>query len=456
MQLKDKLHYIQPVPLSDKDLINKLRRSTVGKIYFSYLKRINFCRSLAIKAWRFYYPIYVEYHELRHVKRHVELFYTNYPLVPLSQISNKKINNADTWDLFDAEIINTPPPIVFPLKDKIFLKSPHDRYIFPKIFVTTIYSATLTGGTNLIRSNGQYICHDLYDFVKDYTSEELHGRTVINSKKKVHWRVNDLNPESISFAATFVDALASNYAHWMTEVLPRISVFCSDDRFNDVPLVVNDGLHSNIMDSLFAVTGNQRKIIVLPIGRMLEVGCLYTISPTGYVPFEPRRSKYSGQSHGLFSAYAFKQLRIKFQDVVTPNGLLDGSKRKIYIRRNSHGRNIVNAHQIELLLLGRGFEIIEPETLTLNEQISIFSNAEIIVGCSGAAMANIIFCQSDAHIVILIPKIKKTCYWYWQNIACANNNSVVYVMGQTQQGMIGGIHSDFKVDPHDLLSAVNV
>ena len=53
----------------------------------------------------------------------------------------------------------------------------------PHIYVTTINDGMLYGGTNLVLTNDEVIYHDLYDFKCDYTSEELHGRTIIDIKK---------------------------------------------------------------------------------------------------------------------------------------------------------------------------------------------------------------------------------------------------------------------------------
>ncbi len=86
-------------------------------------------------------------------------------------------------------------------------------------------------------------------------------------------------------------------------------MFCMDKRFEGVPVIVNDGLHQNIMESLLLVTGVDREIITLPIGRALVVDKLYLTSVAGYVPFERRKNKLTNHSHGMFSPRAFETLR---------------------------------------------------------------------------------------------------------------------------------------------------
>ena len=441
------LRRIAPAPPSDKDALSWVRESLFGRLYLKYLERFRTLRPIVQWLWRKGYPIYAKYSPLRLLRAKV------LTLVKLSVQAARSPEGV--WRLAKAETVETPHPAVFPAKDQDYLTAPHDRYVFPDIFVTTVRDAVVTGETNLILTGEEALCHDLYDFPRDYTSEELHGRTVINLKTScVRWLVNDASPESVPVAAAFVDACALNYAHWMTEVLPRICLFCSEDRFRDVPIVVNDGLHQNLMASLFVVTAPGRTIITLPAGRALRVERLFVVSPTGYVPFERRTNKLSGHSHGVFSPHAFRVLRERVKAWMPEAEEGSSSPQNIYLRRNSGIRKVINGSEIERLLAERGFAVVEPEHLTFAQQVKLFANADMVVGGSGAALANLVFCPPDTLIVVLISKFPDIPYWYWQNIACANGNAVSYVLGRIAKDGYSGIHSNYSVDTVDLLSAI--
>ena len=49
----------------------------------------------------------------------------------------------------------------------------------------------------------------------------------------------------------------------------------------------------------------------------------------------------------------------------------------------------------------KGFELVATELLSFKEQVRLFSEADIIVGPSGAAFANIIFCQPGTKVIPL-------------------------------------------------------
>lgn len=450
---------IQPFPEIKKveaihpkvhDISGRLRKTWLGQLYVNHLKQYVVVRWIAHWIWRNGYPFYVNHISLRLLNRKEKRWR---PLINLRE--HVKKSNIPIYILTDSAVVETPKPKVFPTCDQSYLNPPHERFRFSEIYVATINNAITYGGTNFILADGEVVCHDLYDFERDYTSEELHGRALIDPKSgRIRWLLHDNAPEPIPVAATFVDACASNYAHWVTEVLPRIVLFCAEDKFRRVPIVVNHGLHKNIMESLFLVAGTEREIITLSIGRALAVKKLYLTSVAGYVPFERRKNKLSGHSHGVFSPLAVGALRKHL------NGLglekeQEAWPEKIFLRRNSGVRKVANATELEALLVAQGYVIVEPEKLSFLQQVGLFSNVKVVIASSGAAIANIIFCSPASKILILISKQPNTSYWYWQNMAAASGNSVKYVLGKTVVGRGGSIHDDFYISSEEVLKAVN-
>lgn len=441
-----KIHQVEKSKDISKDIVSRLRATGIGKFYANHLKQYPFFRWLSAWLWRNLYPIYVNNIAIHLRNSNAKRWR---PLVKLNEFVKR--SGIPIYKVADAALVETPVPKVVPACDQNSLVSPHDRYNFPEIVVAKIADGMIYGGTNLLLTKDVVICHDLFDFECDYTSEELHARTLIDPKsKRIRWLLFDEAPERIPAAAAFVDACASNYAHWLTEVLPRVAAFCANDQFKTVPIVVNDGLHKNIMESLFLVAGEGREIITLPIGRALHVDEIYLTSVAGYVPFERRSNKLFGHSHGIFSPRAFELIRNqvalfaeKLPEVVWPE--------KIYLRRNSGGRKVTNTAELEELLVSHGYVIVEPEKLTFLQQVQLFSNSKSIVGSSGAAFANIVLAPHDVKIFILIGKYPDTSYWYWQNMACASGKTVSYVFGEINDSAYSGIHADFMIDLENLL-----
>lgn len=440
---------LAPVPLrirtvwassDNADVVTRMRNAPLGQLYRNRLKQYIVVRGVARWVWWNIFPLYVRLSVWMKKK---------YPLTPLSDYA--KTTGTPTYKLVDAESVETTQPKVFPIRDRAYVVAPGARYGFPEIFVAVIKNGTAVGGTNLIMVDGKVVCHDLYDFELDYTAEELHGRALISPKSmRVRLVFRDKRPDSIPVAATFVDACAPNYAHWMTEVLPRIALFCADERFKDMPVVVNDGLHPNIMESLFLVAGTNRKVITLPIGKTLAIAELYHTSVAGYVPFERRTKTGSGHSHGIFSPHALELLRMRLGDIVQKKGM-ESWPEKIFLRRNSGVRRVTNAAEIEKLLTTYGYVIVEPETLTFTQQVQYFAHAKVIVGPTGAGFANAIFCEKGTHVAILISKCKDLAYKYWVNMLDPIGVNFSYVLGDIVDNQEYGVHGDFEVNTSYLM-----
>lgn len=427
------------------DILVRIKRNWIGCFYQKHLKQIPLIRGLIIWLWRNWYPAYVTLN----VRTGSRVAKRWRPLVKLAE--HVETLQIATIKVFDAARVDTPVPKVFPEEDQSHLISPHDHYVFPPVYVAELDNALVYGGTNLVFIQDAVICHDLYDFERDYTSEELHGRHVIDaSKRRMRLLKHDAMPEKIALAATFVDACAPNYAHWLTEVLPRITLFCVDQRYSGIPIVVNDGLHDNIMESLFMVAGSDREIITLPIGRALLVDELYLTSVAGYVPFERRKTKLPGHSDGMFSPSALELIRDKV-DAVNDESEGQNWPEKIFLRRNSGLRKVANAAELEKLMVYRGYSIVEPEKLTFTQQVQLFKNAKKIVAPTGAALSNAIFCKPGTQVTVLMAKHGNMIYRYWCNMLTPIGVNVSYVLGNTVGGGNVGIHGDFMVGIADVV-----
>ena len=73
--------------------------------------------------------------------------------------------------------------------------------------------------------------------------------------------------------------------------------------------------------------------------------------------------------------------------------------KRIYIDRDdidperNSNRRIINEIELRNMLEKLGFTFVKLKELSFNKQISIFHNAQIILGLHGAGFANLVFCK---------------------------------------------------------------
>ncbi len=99
---------------------------------------------------------------------------------------------------------------------------------------------------------------------------------------------------------------------------------------------------------------------------------------------------------------------------LVPDGVVRVPGRHIYATRGAlrHNRMVLNEDEVVALLASRGFEVVDPGTMSVAEQVRTFAEADVIVAAHGAALANLPFCSPGATILELFPSASMVPdYW---------------------------------------------
>jgi hypothetical protein len=357
-------------------------------------------------------------------------------------------NQLLTTKIFDEVTTNIFAPKIYPKEKTSILIRPHTN-IFPKVYLTELSNVLVRSNTSLISVGNQAIFQDLYDPVKDYTGEEINGIHSLYPKKNliIFFDYHSFANKLFNSAASFLTAFSNNYAHWLTEVLPKIAVFCSLKKFKNIPLIIDAKLHPNIIQSLELIVEEKREIFVLSKNLKVKVKKLYELSSTGYAPIGQKNQNFNRQ--GVFSPDALRLVRNKIFAAIE-HLPIKNSPKKIYLKRNSYNRILINEKEIIKVLINKGYEIIEPEKISFLQQVSLIKNAKYISGPVGASFGNLIFASLDSKINILAGAVENMPYWYWQNIALTLDLKVNYILGKINN-LLYGPHSNFTIDPKLIL-----
>lgn len=175
------------------------------------------------------------------------------------------------------------------------------------------------------------------------------------------------------------------YYHWMFDVLPRLDLLRRSGVGVD-RLMLNNELQYQ-KDSI-SLLGIEPSMIVSP-GDNTHIEAQQLV-----VPSLPGRLNYPTPASCRF-------LRESFLDLSVPND----SRVRIYITRSDAlTRRVVNEDQLYGRLKHYDFIMLALEGLSLSAQISIFSDAEFIIGPHGAAFTNILFSNPGTSVIELCPE----------------------------------------------------
>lgn len=78
-----------------------------------------------------------------------------------------------------------------------------------------------------------------------------------------------------------------------------------------------------------------------------------------------------------------------------------GRATKLFVRRASPRRRLVNEAEIEAYLVSRGYQPVDPGSLPLAEQARLFAHASHIVGVEGAGLTNLLFAAQAERVIML-------------------------------------------------------
>jgi capsular polysaccharide biosynthesis protein len=120
---------------------------------------------------------------------------------------------------------------------------------------------------------------------------------------------------------------------------------------------------------------------------------------------------------------------------------------KLIIIRQSGQRNILNRDQLVAAAQAQGFLAVEPEKLSFMQQVELFRSASVIVGPTGAWLANLLFIRKGVKVKVLYPSTCKTDISIWMKLGEFLNIPVAdYYFDDIILNQYQPIHSDFTVD----------
>lgn len=247
----------------------------------------------------------------------------------------------------------------------------------------------------LFSSNGELVCESVSGSgyllrlsIKDMLLEDGYATTVRRLFEATTGSIEDRRDSDATYSMVMTNTHANNYYHWVVEHLPRLRAI--EDGLGlhptDVDVLVRDDAPtfvSSYLDRFGYAT------------RTTSTGDA-TVLDTALVPDHTFRSRNHEFSIAPGDVHWVRQRVTEGLDVD------DGEfpKRIFVSREDTSNRRIRNRDAFERVLSEFDFETYELAELSVDDQIRMFSRAEVILGAHGAGLANQIF-ATDATVVEL-------------------------------------------------------
>lgn len=199
----------------------------------------------------------------------------------------------------------------------------------------------------------------------------------------------------------------NNYYHFIIDDIGRLAAIEDDPRFASNPILIDERAE------LW-----QRQLLVrlgIPQSRWRVVDFTLPILARQLV-LPPLLSR-----NMIAHPKAVRFLRRRLAPEADSASPLPG--RRLYLARRSQGirqARLLNERNLIERFKRAGFSIVDPGSMSLGEQIELFSGAEVIAGPGGAALTNILFAPKKARMLALAPT----------GVICETFTSIAHTIGQ--------------------------
>ncbi len=306
------------------------------------------------------------------------------------------------------------------------------RHEFAETFVAVIPQG------RAVKFNGAIITPDdflLEDVSQEYDSERYtRGRhTVLSSvrlPKKTHFQGS---------MAVLMTLGQEFFGHWMMDMLPRIDLLAQAGHAPETIdwFYLGPCLHPYERETLASFG--------IPLSKV--------ISERDYPHVQADRLIVPSYVGGCFAASAqtCAFLRRRFLDAAPPVAF--GWPRRLYISRASTShRRVINEAAILDVLRPLGFEVVEPQALSLPEQAGLFRSASVVVTPLGSALANFVYCRPGTKIIEFFnPRCVQSCTW---TVCHQQELEYYYLLASGVNPQAHVISEDITLDPDKLLQTL--
>lgn len=222
----------------------------------------------------------------------------------------------------------------------------------------------------------------------------------------------------------------SNYGSWLFRILPKL-ITADNYHLPDVKFFVY--ARSPWQFNLLEFAGvHADRVLYHNVTQVYQAAELY-------VPALRNAQAYLDHESVRF----YRQLVADAGIQQKPERLIYVSRRQAAIKR-PHVRLFINEAEFIAELEKLGFDIVEPENLTLREQVQKFASAKVILGPSGSGMFNVVFAPKEALFI----SIEAFSYWLHahSNLPASMGLDYAFIVGQPDLSDPAPIHKRWSLD----------
>lgn len=390
-----------------------------GNLVFSFLRKVYY--SLLKKFGMSVMPIL-----------DFDAYHTNYNCVEVIPIKSKRIGLSGNCVFLDN--IEEQKTIPMPL---------------PDIRMHKLSDVTIFGNSDIVVDLQKKIVinNECYNHDKDLFYVD--GMLYRDKNNLCILRTNfKQSPEKIDDGIMINGKFSNNYYHQIYENLIRLLLFEEVNIPLAVPILIDEKVKqiSSFQSILVCLNTSKRNVIYLKSDKQYDIKNLYYLEHINKLSPHVANWDDTSYRHFIYDPYYVN----KMSDVCLRDKSTALFPKRFYISRKNAVHRKFNDDDIAKALVPYGFQVVYPEEHSFAEQMALFSGAEFIIGGTGAAFANLLFCNKGAKVVIINPIANHIQLPVFSIIAYIRKCQLYYYEPQATKSE--SVHADCIVDTQDFLS----
>ena len=327
----------------------------------------------------------------------------------------------------------------------------------PDMYWAELKDAKIIGGSDVVLTSDNKMLYDMLARCDEYNANMtdhglflLFGKPHHFGKRYIYNYIKSPN-NCIEKGICLASNMSNNYFHFMAQIASKMGYIKTAGIGKDVPLLVDERvLRVPQMKQLVELLNeDQRTIIPLQANVLYKVKELYCIACPNVVIPNRKKGAQNDDTNNKF-AYDAKALDDIKSKVLAKADIAKAEQfpKRIYISRRNCNKRRINEDEIRPVLEKYGFVFDYPEDMDIIEQTSLFNQAEHIVGASGAAFTNLVFCSKTCRVLVFLSYYhNSTCF---SSLGNTKGAKMMYMVGKSdkQEAHI----PYFRIDP-DMLDA---
>jgi len=309
-------------------------------------------------------------------------------------------------------------------------------------YAVSIHNAIVYGDSNQITLARNQVLFDMPSY--DTSNRFRYSSSKILAVKGNHifyWKGITLSMEK---AIWMGGIFTGNYWHLTYEFINKFIYLNKLDIPLDFPVLVDQVCLDFPQYKELIDIANYKGYPIIGVNRRnrVKIGKLILINTPHFLP--PNLNTSEHRTEDL--QFDVKALRDLKNYLLPYSSHREFPKRIFMSRKTASSRKSFNEDAVIQLLSEFGFEVMVADALSVADQISLFNQAEWIIGGVGAAFTNLLYCNHTTKVILFIRA--RHLYSPFSTIASALGISLLHVTEEDTNKHIvrGDIHDSFEID----------